>query len=72
MNAFKAEESEARRAIIREWDDWARNNPQILTAPRAACCFLSISNKTNQSYSTSVRLAISGKQYMAGCGVRAA
>jgi len=24
---LRQEESEARRAIIREWDDWARNNP---------------------------------------------
>ena len=24
---LRQEDSEARRAIIREWDDWARNNP---------------------------------------------
>ena len=58
MNALRQEVSEARRAIIREWDGWARITPRIPRAPLAALYFLSISNKINQSYSISIRLAI--------------
>jgi hypothetical protein len=35
---LRQEESEARRAIIREWDDWARNNPADSNS--AAGCML--------------------------------
>jgi hypothetical protein len=68
---LRQEVSETRRAIIREWDGWARINPADSKSAAGCMLFLSISNKINQSYSISIRLAISGKRYTADCSERA-
>ena len=45
---LRQEEFEARRAIIREWDDWARNNPADFKSA-AGCVLFFVHLQQNKS-----------------------